>query len=89
MSPKNGTFIVVPNPCGDQLTLWCNGQISPSEISILDVLGREVMEISITSNSNSVAIQIDITSLTEGDYMLLARASNGSLLAHLSFMKIK
>jgi hypothetical protein len=89
MTPVDRGFSITPNPCSDEITLWCNGQTNLSEISVVDVLGREVMGISISPNSNSAAIPVDITSLQEGNYMLLARARNGSLLAHLNFMKIK
>jgi hypothetical protein len=89
MTSADGNFTIAPNPCDNMLMLSCNGQATPSEISILDVLGREMMGISTTPNRNSMTIPIDVTSLLKGNYMLLARASDGSLLAHLSFIKTK
>ncbi len=85
----NGGFAIAPNPCNEELTLWCNGKTTISEISILDVLGREVMGISTTPNSHSMTIPIDVTSLLDGNYILLLHASDGSLPTHLSFIKTK
>ncbi len=82
-------FTIVPNPCGNVLTLFCNGTAIPSAIRVLDVLGREVLRIAISPNSNEAPIPIDVSALLDGSYILLARASNGNVLGNQSFVKLQ
>ncbi len=83
------TFTIAPNPCSNALTLFCNGNEAPSELRVSDVLGREVFHTSILPNSGVNSIPLDITTLRNGEYMLLVRASNGELLGHQSFVKLQ
>ena len=82
-----GGFIIAPNPCGNMVTLSCNDH-APSEISIMDALGREVLRMA-NSDPNATTIPINVTSLLDGGYIVIARAGNGNLLAHGSFVKIE
>jgi hypothetical protein len=84
---STGMFSISPNPCGNSLTLFLGGATSPSEIRVLDVLGREVLQIAIPPNSKS--FQMNIEALTDGAYTLLARASNGELINRQNFVKMR
>ena len=85
----NSGFTIAPNPCSNSMTLFCKNNESPSEISVLDVLGREVLRISLLPNSGTAPVPIDISTLLNGEYILLARASDGNLLAHCNFVKMQ
>jgi hypothetical protein len=81
-------FTISPNPCGNVLTLFCNTTPPPSEIIVLDVLGRDVERIrSLSFDAESISINPD--GLMDGEYTLLARASNGDLIGHRSFVKMR
>ncbi|HET6400039.1 MAG TPA: right-handed parallel beta-helix repeat-containing protein [Candidatus Kapabacteria bacterium] len=82
-------FIISPNPCKNFLTLFCKGNTTPFEIIILDILGREVRHITVSPRSDAEPIRVDAAALLDGEYMLLARASNGVLLARRSFVKLR
>ncbi len=81
-------FTIAPNPCGNILTIFCNRKIAPSEILVLDVLGREVLHIGVSPNSGAMSISIDVKELVNGEYILLARTSSGVLLGHRGFVKL-
>jgi hypothetical protein len=86
----DGELAIAPNPCSNVLTLFCNTKSSPLSISILDMLGREVLRTIVPqSDLHGASIPIDIAALADGEYILLARASNGDVLGHRSFVKIK
>ncbi len=86
---SDGEFTIAPNPCSNSLTLFYKNNEGPSEISVLDVLGREVLRISLLPNGGTASVPVDVSSLLDGGYILLARASDGNLLAHYSFVKMR
>jgi len=85
----NDQFSISPNPCGDLVMLFYNGTSSMSGIIVLDVLGREALHMTVPLKSESTSIPMDLSRLVNGEYILLARAGDGTLLAHLSFIKMK
>jgi hypothetical protein len=85
----NSGFTLTPNPCNTSLTLFYNGNEAPSEISVLDVLAREVLRIALVQNSDAESIPVDVSTLPDGEYILLVRASDGAVLGHQILVKIK
>ncbi len=82
-------FSISPNPCSGAVTIRYNGHELLSEITILDALGRKMLQIAAPLPDGAALIPIDISTLPNGAYMLLARASNGNLLAHSNFVKMQ
>lgn len=80
---------VAPNPCGNVLTLFLRSRAAPSEIRVLDILGREVLDVAIPPNTGLESMTINATLLVNGEYMLLARSSDGAVLGRCIFVKIR
>jgi hypothetical protein len=82
-------FELAPNPCGNSVTLFCKGKEALSEISVRDVLGREVHRVIIPYQRDAGSIPIDVADLIDGTYTLLIRISEGGLIRRGSFVKMR
>lgn len=69
---RNAEFSLRPNPCGDMLSVESSHPII--EVSVLDLLGREVFHASSPNSS------LDLSSLPPGAYSLFARRQSETLL---------
>jgi len=75
-NPKAQELTLFPNPTNDRLTLSLpNGQFS--NIEILDQFGKTVNSIKV---SDASTIQIDVSSLTNGVYFIVANSTEERLL---------
>lgn len=86
VATPTGEFTLAPNPCGDWLTVICNGQ-SPTDIIVLDMLGREVLRLPVASATES--IRVDVSALVDGAYTVLLRARSGELLGRRAVVKMR
>lgn len=62
---SKAVFDLYPSPAKEVLNIAVKNGIAPSQISLLDVTGREIM---IKNNLRSEQVQMDISTLTEGLY---------------------
>lgn len=72
----SNSFTVSPNPCKDYLTISNSNNSELNSISITDLNGRTVKNISF---NNVVEAQISVTELAQGIYMLKINSENGSV----------
>ena len=68
------SFITSPNPA-DKYILISGNDIANSEIVVLDLLGRIIIEYSSLSNQNSVTL--DISQIPDAIYIISVRYKNG------------
>lgn len=67
-------YNVFPNPVTNTLTLTTPNRTDLQQITIHDILGKKVREISTFSNSENISIPVE--DLSQGTYLLLIRANN-------------
>ncbi len=79
-------FVLSPNPCGDWLTISCKGGVVPSEIRVMDVMGREVLRTGLVEIAEQN--RVDLSSLDDGAYHLLVRATDGKGMGQMNFIKL-
>jgi len=68
----NNNLMIYPNPVANELTISTANQIH--KLSITDVLGRQVYE---WNNEKSDKINIDVSHLKTGNYILKVKTNNG------------
>lgn len=85
---KTGSFLLFPNPSSGSITLSAQGIEPNSEISIVDVLGRECLRAPIQAEGN-VSISLDVSTLVGGPYMVTIHNPSGTLAQHLVFLKVR
>lgn len=64
---NNSNFVVYPNPAKSTINVNNTSNVEVTNITILDITGKEVKSISASSASNQA---IDISDLTEGIYVI-------------------
>jgi hypothetical protein len=68
---KNETIKIYPNPVANVLQLeFLKSFTGKAEIKISDITGKNVLETVVNLNNNNNSCQIDVSSLTEGNYYL-------------------
>ena len=87
ISLHNDDIVLSPNPCGDWLTLSCKGGVTPSEIRVMDVMGREVLRVPLMASSES--IRVDVSTLEDGEYFLIMRGTNGEVMSRRNILKLR
>ena len=71
---ENNTITVYPNPATNHLTIQFSNTLSPSTISMYDVIGKRVFE-KVISNTSST--QIDVSAFAKGTYNLQIVSKEG------------
>jgi hypothetical protein len=87
-TPASDNFSISPNPCSNRLMVTCKITEPHSEIIVLDILGREVLRLTLLQG-NAEQISVNTESLTDGQYTLLIRSGNGALLGSRNFLKMR
>ena len=75
---SNSSISVYPNPAKEKITVQLKNTRDNNVISLIDVLGKGIKEITISSDTSKV--EIDTSGLSEGEYFLQLFNSKGMLL---------
>ena len=74
---EHDSFVVHPNPATNQVTI--NAPTLIKEVKVMNILGQEVMVL----NPDSNQVQIDITTLSSGNYLLSISDENATQVKRL------
>lgn len=77
-------FRLAPNPCSDRLAIYLVDRVA-AEVTVLDVLGREVLHVAMPPSSSS----INLTLLADGSYTIVVRGSAGELVGRQMVVKVR
>jgi lysyl endopeptidase len=80
-----GELSLFPNPTTGLLNVRFDGIVDPHRLSIFDGLGRTISSRSIANNVNTV--DLDLTALSDGVYMLAVEGSQGRMVRRMVVQK--
>ena len=75
---------VYPNPSYKEITLETEMDLTNAKITVINVLGQEIQ---LPSTVNVNGANIDVSSLTEGTYLLIVRQENNVMKRKISIVK--
>ncbi|MBV6644511.1 MAG: heparin lyase I family protein [Cyclobacteriaceae bacterium] len=76
---KDVDFILYPNPVVDQLTIkFTSDKMQSAQYRLLDMMGRQVLQISESVGKGAISKQLDVSKLQKGMYILSVKL-NGEM----------
>ena len=87
MVDTKNTLTLFPNPVGSELSIVIHSSMHKIQLRVVNIMGEIVYSETISNNSESDLIKIDLSSLPEGVYILEADDSKG--ISHKKFVKKK
>lgn len=85
LSDKEYKIDVFPNPTADNIKI-SRGKIKPSEVRVSDLYGRTIFSKDISKNSQD-DLNIEVSHLSKGVYILSVIDKNGGLIDNTKFIK--